>query len=251
MIKKVLIVLAMCAAVSAVQAHDETMQEPLLVSASINKLELFRTQDASENHARLDADLTFGYDLNKFQLGVKAERAEGTTKELSVMALGVHALSAYWDLEYGVAQQRWLPVESSMGLGETRSQLVVGMSGLAPYFVDINSRFFLGDTTKLQWTLDVEKEWLLTQRLALIPYAEILASAEADPSNNLASGFNRFELGINLRYQILREFAPYLGVRRESWFGDNLFPAQLDATLRNHLARKDETFIVFGVNWWY
>jgi len=53
----------------------------------------------------------------------------------------------------------------------------------------------------------------------LQPQAELRLSAQKLPRLNTGSGITHAELGLRLRYEIRREFAPYIGVAYERAFG--------------------------------
>jgi copper resistance protein B len=61
---------------------------------------------------------------------------------------------------------------------------------------------------------------LLTQRLVLQPRLEVNASLDDVPRLGIASGLNSTEAGLRLRYELKREFAPYVGIRWERVHGD-------------------------------
>ena len=60
----------------------------------------------------------------------------------------------------------------------------------------------------------------ITQRLILQPRAELNFAAQDSRRLNLGSGLSDAEVGVRLRYDIRREFAPYLGVQYRRTFGD-------------------------------
>jgi hypothetical protein len=53
---------------------------------------------------------------------------------------------------------------------------------------------------------------LLTQRLILQPRLDLNAALQDAPKFGVGSGVNNVEAGLRLRYEIRREFAPYVGV---------------------------------------
>jgi copper resistance protein B len=55
---------------------------------------------------------------------------------------------------------------------------------------------------------------LLTQRLILQPRLDLGLAAQDVPEFGVGAGLNNVEFGLRLRYEIRREFAPYIGV---SW----------------------------------
>lgn len=225
-------------------AHDG-MDEPLQISVDVPKLEVFQAQNEHQSAYRWDGHIALGDDINKLQLRYKGERAEGDIRESALIVLGQRAVAPYWDFTYGLAKQRWMPSTPQFDIGEARTQAVLGLEGLAPYFVDVSTQVFMGKQGQLRWTLDIEKEWLITRRLGLSPFVEVLASRKADTSNNLDAGINRVEWGAALRYQLARELTPYLALRREDWFG------QAPLATSKNLTRKDETVAVLGLSFWY
>jgi copper resistance protein B len=60
-------------------------------------------------------------------------------------------------------------------------------------------------------------DWALTERLTLQPSFELDAYAKDVPALGLGRGFSYAELGLRLRYEVAKHFAPYLGV---SWSRD-------------------------------
>src|SRR3546814_17254550 len=67
------------------------------------------------------------------------------------------------------------------------------------------------------WSSDVCSSDL--QRLVLQPRVELNLSAQDVPENRLGSGLTNAELGLRLRYEITRQFAPYLGVSYDAKTG--------------------------------
>ena len=60
----------------------------------------------------------------------------------------------------------------------------------------------------------------ITQRLILQPRAEINFAAQDSRELGIGSGLSDAEVGLRLRYDIRREFAPYVGVQYRRAFGD-------------------------------
>jgi copper resistance protein B len=94
------------------------------------------------------------------------------------------------------------------------------VQGLAPYWFEVDTALFLSEDGDLSFRGEFEYDLLFTQRLILQPRLEINASADDVPELGLGSGVNNTEAGLRLRYEIKREFAPYIGVRWEQLYGD-------------------------------
>jgi copper resistance protein B len=67
--------------------------------------------------------------------------------------------------------------------------------------------------------LKSEYELLCTQRLILQPEGEANLYGKSDPARQLGSGLSDLEIGLRLRYELRREFAPYIGVVWSRQFG--------------------------------
>ena len=72
---------------------------------------------------------------------------------------------------------------------------------------------------ELYGKLGAEHELLITQRFILQPGFEVLASTKKIEPLRVGSGMGKTELALRLRYEIKREFAPYVGVSWERHFG--------------------------------
>jgi copper resistance protein B len=86
------------------------------------------------------------------------------------------------------------------------------VQGLAPYFFQVEATAYVGDAGRTAARLKLEYELLFTQRLILQPEVEMNAYAKEDRLNGVASGLSDMEVALRLRYEIRREFAPYIGV---------------------------------------
>ena len=85
----------------------------------------------------------------------------------------------------------------------------------------------------------------LTQQWILSPEAELEWHSKDDVEREIGSGFSEFELGLRLRYEIRRGFAPYLGVNWERKLGDTADIA------RDNGEDTSEFQVVLGVRAWF
>src|SRR3546814_2105416 len=112
-----------------------------------------------------------------------------------------------FDLQAGVRQD--------FGQGPNRTYATVGFEGLAPYLFEVEGALFLSNKGDLLGRLEGYYDQRITQRLVLQPRVELNLSAQDVPENRLGSGITNAELGLRLRYEITRQFAPYIGDRSE------------------------------------
>jgi copper resistance protein B len=155
----------------------------------------------------------YGGDYHKLWVDVEGGRGLKNSGWLLERAdlLFVKAISSSWDLRAGVGY-----AGSNEG---GRSKLVLGVNGPAPYGFGVDANLNLTNKGELYGKLGAEYNLLLTQRLILQPSFEVLASTKKVEPLGVGSGLSKTESALTLRYEIKREFAPYVGVSWERYFG--------------------------------
>jgi copper resistance protein B len=95
----------------------------------------------------------------------------------------------------------------------------VGLRGLAPYSFDVEPSLFISQTGQVSLRFTGPYDVQLTQRLFLQPRLETNLAFQSDPAVSSGAGFNDIEFGVRLRYEIRRQFAPYVGFTVKQSFG--------------------------------
>ena len=148
------------------------------------------------------------------RLAVKSE-GEGSfgqrVENADVQALYSKAVGPYWNLQAGIRQ--------AFLSGPDRVYAVIGIEGLAPYWLEVEASLFLSSKGDLLGRAEAYYDQRITQRLVLQPRAELNFAAQDVPENRIGSGLSDAELGLRLRYEIRREFAPYVGFSWERRLG--------------------------------
>ncbi|WP_428027352.1 copper resistance protein B [Altererythrobacter sp.] len=179
----------------------------------------------------------YGGDIDKFWFKSEGEGSFGEKPESAeVQALWSHAIAPFFDLQAGVRQDL---------TGPERTHAALGVQGLSPYLFEIDAAAFLSDKGNLTARIEAELDQRITQRLILQPRAELALSAQNIPELDIGSGIDRIELGLRLRYEIAREFAPYVGIDQEWRTGKSADYAR---------ARGEDpgvTNFVIGVRFWF
>ncbi len=159
-----------------------------------------------------DGEAFVGGDINRLWLKSEGEGAfrEGI-ESAEVQALYSHAIGPYFNLQAGVRQ--------GFGPGPDRTYATVGFEGLAPYMFEVEGALFLSNKGDLLGRLEGYYDQRITQRLVLQPRVEFNLSAQDVPENRLGSGLTSAELGLRLRHEITRQFAPYVGVSYDARTG--------------------------------
>lgn len=153
-----------------------------------------------------------GGDIHRFWWKSEGEGDFGGETEFAeLQLLYSRAVTPYFDLQAGVRH--------AYRSEDDRTDLVLAIQGLAPYWFEVSAEAFVSTEGELTARAEAEYDLRLTQRLILQPSAEINASAHDVPELTIASGFTDVELGARLRYEVRRDFAPYIGVEWESALG--------------------------------
>lgn len=161
-----------------------------------------------------DAQGWWGGDINKLWLKTEGEydfRADAF-EEAETQALWSRAIGPFFDAQAGVRHD--------FAPGGDRTFAVVGLQGLTPYLFEVDSALFVSGEGDVSARLEAEYELLLTQRLILQPRTELNFEFQDVPEYGLGSGLSTAEVGARLRYEVKREFAPYVGVSWERAVGD-------------------------------
>jgi copper resistance protein B len=209
--------------------------DPLLTKLTVDQLEI-----RSDNENSLfvwDAEGWVGKDLNKFWIKTDGEYNNDQIEETEIQALYSRAVAPFWDLQLG-----W---RRNIRPSPDRDWLAIGVKGLAPYFFDIDTALFVGDNGRTAARLQVEYEMMITQRLILTPEIELNLYGKDDPDVDVGSGLSDIEVGLRLRYEVRREFAPYVGLNWTHLYGKTADFA------RSEREDIDEFQFVFGIRAWF
>jgi copper resistance protein B len=170
------------------------------------------SSDGAEGYA-WDAQGWNGGDINRFWWKSEGEGAfENDLEDAELQLLYSRAVTPYFDLQGGVRQ--------SYLEGADRTDLVLGVQGLAPYWFEVGAAAFVSTEGDVTARAEAEYDLRLTQRLILQPSAELNFAAQDTPDLDIGAGFTDAEVGLRLRYEFSRRFAPYVGVEWTSTLGE-------------------------------
>lgn len=211
------------------------MQAPRLAQLLVDRLE---AQDADGEVAlRWDTRAMIGNDFDRLVVSSEGERLHGETEEARHELYWRRAVSRWWESRLGVRHDA--------GAGPGRDWLAFGVEGLAPFFVELSAVAYVGENGRSAFTLEAEYDLRLTNRLILQPRLELDVHGRGDAARGLGSGLAGSEAGLRLRYEIRREFAPYLGVEWLRLRGDTADLARTGGE------RTGEARAVAGFRLWY
>jgi len=178
-----------------------------------------------------------GGDLDRLWLRTEGEVHEGRLESANVHALWGRAIAPWWDVVAGVRQD--------LRPGDPQTWAAIGIQGLAPYWFEVEATGYVGAGGRTALKLEIEYELLFTNRLILQPLVEAELYGKSDPARGIGRGLSSLESGLRLRYEIRREFAPYIGV---TWDRKLFGTADL---AREHGDRTRARRIAFGVRTWF
>ncbi len=162
---------------------------------------------------RWEGEAWYGGDINRLTLKSEGETAFGEGIESGeAQALYSRAIGPYFNAQAGIRQD--------FGHGPDRTYATLGLEGLAPYWFEVEGALFLSNKGDLSARIEGSYDQRITQKLILQPMAEVNFAVQDVPESGIGSGLSDVELGLRLRYEIVREFAPYVGVEWARKVGD-------------------------------
>ena len=195
-------------------------------------MDRFEVLNNDENTRVWEGSFWIGYDLNKLYLYSEGEAtADGLESSQNELVYS-RAIAPFWDAQIGLAYDK--------NANASKTWAEVAISGLAPYYFETRAALLLNGDGNVGLRLDAEYEALFTQKLILTPSLEADFYTKDDASLQIGSGLSNIEAGLRLRYEIRREFAPYIGVTWEKTFGNT----------RDFNPINETNFLV-GVRFWF
>lgn len=198
--------------------HDN----PILAFGIFDRLEL-RSGDGEDGYL-FDGFAFVGGDYNRLWMELEGEgKIDGDLEAAQFQLLYNRAITPYWNFQIGARRDFKPEPELSYG--------VIGVEGLNVYWTGIEANLYVSEDGDVSADFEVEYDEFLTQRLILQPRFEIAAQAQDVAERDLGSGLTSYEVGLRLRYEIRREFAPYVGVSWAETLGEtaDMLPPGEDA----------------------
>jgi len=193
--------------------------------------------DDGDRTGAWDVQAWAGRDYDRVSFKSEGERVGGDFRDVRNELLWTHAVRAFWDAQLGIRHDS--------GGGARRNWLVLGVQGLAPYWFEVEAAAYLGPGGRVAFRLDLSYELLFTQRLILEPRLEADYYTRDDPLRDVGHGLSEVVTGLRLRYEVRREFAPYLGLEQTRLIGATGDLARAGG------APAQETAVVAGIRFWF
>ncbi|MFV0283419.1 MAG: copper resistance protein B [Castellaniella sp.] len=170
-------------------------------SVNFDRLEYVRAR--GEEWAAYEGEAWYGSIYTRAVIKAEGEVASGKLQESRTQLLWRHAVSTFWDTELGVRfdHDRGAP---------NREWLAFGFKGLAPYWFEVDATAYVGPSGRSALGLKAEYDILLTQKLYLQPSVEVNFYGKNDERRGIGSGLADGTAGSRLKYEITRQFVPYV-----------------------------------------
>lgn len=194
---------------AALAAFPAAAEEDL---GPIHKHRVFHFVQADLDFASVGGELSFtwegdawvGFDYNKVWIKSEGDYHGGALDEGEIQLLYSRYLTTFFDLQAGIRHD-----VRPDDFGQT-TYAVIGLQGLAPYWFEADAAFFISEHGEASFRAELEYDILVTQRLIVQPYFEADVNLSRDLAREVFRGIAEIDSGIKVRYEIRREFAPYV-----------------------------------------
>jgi len=221
-------------ALVALLGLNQTLQaggadDPLRTMFLADKFEVLNNDEKTKVW---EGSFYLGYDIDKIYFYSAGEATTDGLESSQNELVYSRAIAPFWDAQIGLVYDK--------NADASKTWAEVAISGLAPYYFETRAALLLNGAGNVGVRLDAEYEALFTQKLILTPSLEADFYSKDDASLGIGSGLSSMEAGLRLRYEIKREFAPYIGVTWEKNFGTTYDYNPLD-----------EVNFLMGVRFWF
>ena len=222
------------AAVPPHGGHD-MMDNAIHSYALLNRLETWN--DTPGRGVAWEGRGWIGTDLNRVWVRTEGERISSRTESANAEVLYGHSVSPWWDVVAGVRH------DFEPGNGQTFA--AIGVQGLAPQKFEVEATAYVGQRGQIAMRFETEYELLLTNRLILQPSFEANIYGKDDEARETGKGLSSTELALRLRYEVKREFAPYVGVSWSQLYGNTADMAAREGE------KDNEVRFLLGARMWF
>jgi len=211
--------------------HDEKHFGAVL----IDRLESVHSDDNS--WFAFEGQGWYGGTYDRLNLKLELEADSGKVEHARTELLWSHAVASFWDTQLGIRHDS--------GEAPDRTWAAFGVQGLAPYWFHVDATLYAGEHGDTAARFEAEYDLLFTQRLILQPRLEANLYGQNDDETETGSGLSDLTVGLRLRYEITRQFAPYVGIQ---WAG--LYGGTADYAREDNSPTEEASWVV-GVHMWF
>jgi len=203
--------------------------DPLYAKVTMESIEI---QDNKAKSLKWDGNIWVGYDINKIYLYSEGTNPKNSSSESENQLVLSHAISPNMDIQVGIGYD--ITPDSHQTWG------VLALDGTIPYAIGTRSSLLLGEDGNIGLRIVAEYEALLTQKLILTPSISTALYSKDTPKIEIGKGFSNLTIGLKLRYDITKQFSPYVGFEWSKNYGNTY-----------DFSPVDEVYATAGFKFWF
>ncbi len=182
-----------------------------------------------------DFNARVGTDENRVSLKSEGTAIRGRTRDADVQLLYDRPISDFFDFQVGVRHV----LEPA-----NRTYFAIGVEGVAQYFFDTEATLFVSEKGQVSARVKGGLDIAIARTIYTKPALELdLYAARDRKTDQYTGGLSR--LSLQTRYEVTRQFTPYVEVGWERIFGQN------GAKARRRGEGIDNLYAVVGLRLWY
>lgn len=212
------------------QGHDHRTEHGAQIYTVTTLDNKWLLNEDGEGALKSEFETRIGTDENKIFIKAHLDKHESHDAEYDVKALYSRMISDFWDAQIG-ARYRVEKVALDHHRKDTEEKLdaVIGLHGMAPYFFETDAYFYAGEDHYAGFSLETERDLLLTQKLIFKPYLDLDIIFSDDSKYAKKSGLSNITAGLETRYEISKKVMPYLDIAYEYSKGNDSTAWQLES----------------------
>ncbi|WP_374667237.1 copper resistance protein B [Acinetobacter sp.] len=202
--------------VSAPHMHDHRKEHGGQIYAASSIDLQWRVNEHGDGALKSELESRIGTDENKLFIKVHADQAESEEAAWDAKVLYSRMISDFWDAQIGARYRaETMRLANDRQDAEEALDAVIGLHGLAPYFFETDAYLYAGEDNYSGFSLETERDLLLTQQLIIKPYLELNAVFSDDSKYAGKTGLSHAAAGVETRYEISKKVMPYLDIAYE------------------------------------
>ncbi|MEG0482343.1 MAG: copper resistance protein B [Acinetobacter sp.] len=212
------------------QGHDHRTEHGAQIYTVTTLDNKWLLNEDGEGALKSEFETRIGTDENKIFIKAHLDKHESHDAEYDVKALYSRMISDFWDAQIG-ARYRVEKVALDHHRKDTEEKLdaVIGLHGMAPYFFETDAYLYAGEDHFAGFSLETERDLLLTQKLIFKPYLDMDVIFSDDSKYAKKSGLSNITAGLETRYEISKKVMPYLDIAYEYSKGNDSTAWQLES----------------------
>ena len=177
----------------------------------ISKLEKQFSTSNDDKYGEWAGFITVGKDHNMLWLTTKGSTQHSETDAAEIRFFYSRTIRPYLGVQLGL--KRDLKPEPE------RDWLGFGLLGVMPYKIGVDASFFVGQSSRTAASLEIAYKHWFTKKLSLTTDLDANFYGEDDPERGIGSGLSDLDLGLRLRYRVVKGVEPYTGITWKGNFG--------------------------------